>query len=118
MKLKCNIIMALMLVIAPSVSANYVCEGLVKGLAISPTDGHVLVEQIGPLVWPRLCSVTQDINNVTAENCKVIYSTLMAAQLSQKKVTFWFNDSKDCSTASHPEWMALTGWYFGPKLND
>lgn len=96
-------------------NAAYTCSGEVKGVSIEPTNGHVLVERIGPLVWSRLCSVSDDYNGVKAETCKTIYSTLLTAQTTQKPVTMWFNDGKNCS--QHPAWNPLTGWYFGPRLN-
>jgi hypothetical protein len=98
------------------VSAAYTCQGKVSGVSLSPHDGRLLVERIGPLSWPVLCSVSEESNGVNTETCKVIFSTLIAAQMSQKNVTLWFNDGNDCSTNSHTPWHWLTGWYFGPKL--
>ncbi|MBW8184278.1 hypothetical protein [Shewanella nanhaiensis] len=100
------------------VSAAYICQGKVSGVSLGPKNGQLLAERIGPLSWPVLCSVSVDQNGVDTETCKVIFSTLIAAQMSQKDVTLWFNDGKDCSTDSHTPWGWLTGWYFGPKLVD
>lgn len=101
-----------------SVSASYTCSGKVKGIAISPKNGRILAERIGPLVWPELCSVKTELEGVSVESCKVIFSTLLTAQMADKTVTLWFNDDKDCSQASHAPWTPLSGWYFGPKLSD
>lgn len=98
--------------------ATYVCKGEVKGLAIDPKNGAVLAETIATLTWPKLCSVKQDMNGVSVDVCKTIYSTLLSAQLTGKSVMLWFDDEKDCSLASHPAWQELTGWYFGPMLTD
>ncbi|MEF1213638.1 hypothetical protein REH77_16620 [Vibrio alginolyticus] len=80
------------------------------------TSGQV--ESIGPLSWPRLCKVDNEHDNISAEACRTVYSTLLTAQTTNKEVTLWFNDSKDCSESSHQPWKWLTGWYFGPKLEN
>ena len=101
-----------------SVGANaYTCSGKVKGVSIEAKTGDVLVESIGPLSWPRLCKVDSEYDGISPEACRIVYSTLLTAQSTGKDVTLWFNDSKDCSAASHPSWQWLTGWYFGPKLS-
>ncbi|GAB1624099.1 hypothetical protein AAOGI_41490 [Agarivorans albus] len=107
----------LMFVVLPSL-ANYTCYGEVKGVSIEARTGHLIVENIGPLEWPRLCSVDRDYNSISPEACRVVYSTLITAQTTQKSVIMWFNDGKDCSRESHQPWKVLTGWYFGPKLHD
>jgi hypothetical protein len=99
-------------------NTTYTCTGNVKGVSINPKNGDLLAESIGPLVWPKLCNLETELSGVSPETCKVIYSTLLTAQTANKKVTLWFNDSKDCSIDSHPAWKILTGWYFGPKISD
>ncbi len=102
-----------------SISANaYTCSGLVTGISIEASTGDLLVESIGPLKWPRLCRVDNEVRGISAEACKVVYSTLLTAQTSNKPVTLWFNDDKDCSVDSHTPWRTLTGWYFGPMLGN
>jgi len=96
----------------------YTCAGTVTGVGIDPKSGDVLVEHIGPLTWPRLCNINNNANDITPDTCKVIYSTLLTAQSTKKKVRLWFNDDKDCSAQSHTPWYMLTGWYFGPVLED
>lgn len=98
-------------------SANYTCKGKVTGVAITPQSGVLMVAKVGPLSWPQLCKFNVEYAGVSPETCKAIYSTLLAAQMSQKDVTLWFNDGKDCSTTSHVPWQLLTGWYFGPMIN-
>jgi hypothetical protein len=101
-----------------SAFSNYVCSGAVNGVGIDPKSGAILVQSIGVLEWPKLCSVRAEINGTSVEACKVIYSTLLTAQTTQKSVTLWFNDGKDCSKVSHVPWETLTGWYFGPVINN
>ncbi|WP_038891319.1 hypothetical protein [Vibrio campbellii] len=97
---------------------KYTCIGEVKGLSITPQTGDVLVEKLGPLNWPRLCRVGGDYNGISQETCRIIYSTLLTAQTTNKAVTLWFNDKGDCTDSSHKPWDWLKGWYFGPRLND
>lgn len=118
MKLK-EVFIGLTLAAASTSSlANYVCTGAVSGVGIDPKSGAVLVERIGTLEWPRLCSVETETNGTSVEACKVIYSTLLTAQTAKKNVRLWFNDDKDCTKQSHTPWENLTGWYFGPVLTD
>jgi len=98
--------------------ANYTCTGKVSGVSISPKNGQLLVERIGTLKWVVLCSVETEINKVSANTCSAIYSLLITAQVSGKQATLWFNDGRDCSKTSHKPWQKLTGWYFGPRLQD
>ncbi|EPF7755558.1 hypothetical protein ACSVMW_004644, partial [Vibrio parahaemolyticus] len=97
---------------------KYTCVGEVKGLSIDAKKGEVLVEKLGPLNWPKLCRLDGDYNGINQETCRTIYSTLLTAQTTNKEVTLWFNDRGDCTDSSHTPWEWLTGWYFGPKLND
>lgn len=99
-------------------ASKYTCSGKVVGVSIEAKTGDVIVEKIGPLSWPRLCKVDNEYNNISAEACRVIYSTLLTAQTTNKDVTLWFNDSKDCRESNHKPWKWLTGWYFGPRLDD
>lgn len=97
--------------------ANYTCKGKVIGVAIAPKSGALMAEKIGPLSWPQLCKFNVEHAGISPDTCRAIYSTLLAAQMSQKDVTLWFNDGKDCSATSHVPWELLTGWYFGPMIN-
>lgn len=103
---------------ASSFAVTYPCEGKVKGVTIDPKYGHLFAENIGPLQWPRLCSVNEEYNGIQPDACKVVFSILLTAQTTQKSVKLWFSDGKDCSLGSHPEWEILTGWYSGPTIMD
>ena len=111
-------IFILLVVFSTSANAVYTCTGPVTGLTIEPTSGDVIPEAAGGFSWPRMCSVSSSKNGISVESCKVIYSALLAAQTTGKTVTLWFNDNGDCSSSSHPSWQLLTGWYFGPKINN
>ncbi len=99
--------------------ATYTCTGKVSGVTINPSQGRVLVESVGGLVWVELCSVEKIFNNINPETCKQIYSLLLTAQTAKKEVMFWFNDENSgMNCSNHPSWQLLTGWYFGPRLID
>ena len=96
-------------------NASYWCTGPVEGLTISP-DGSVWAERVAGFSWQKFCNVSM-VDGTTIEACKVVYSTLLTAQISDKSVTLWFNDDGDCSPESRPAWSRLDGWYFGPMIN-
>jgi hypothetical protein len=96
--------------------ANYTCGGPVSGVQISPA-GVVSAESYAGLSWVHLCSVEVTTNGVAPATCKAIYSLLLTAQTTGKSVLIWFNDDPN-TCASHTPWTWLTGWYFGPMLQD
>ena len=95
-------------------TTNYQCEGQVTGLVIEPSTGELFAEKVGPLSWPRFCSVAKQLNGISPETCKVVYSTLLAAQTSNKEVKLWFKGSGNCE--EHVAWQPMANWYFGPQL--
>lgn len=107
---------AVFLAASNSVSAAYTCTGPVVGLTINPLNGVVQPQQVAGLQWPTMCSVETVANGVSTETCKNIYAMLLSAQATGKDVMLWFNDGGDCSSASHPAWQPLQGWYFGPQI--
>jgi len=99
--------------------ASYTCTGLVEGVSINPKNGMLLAQRAAGIIWPAFCNVDIKENDVAPETCKHIYSMLLAAQMSGKEITLWFNDEGDGGTcSSHTGWVYLTGWYFGPKINN
>ena len=114
-----KVIAILLTFLSTNAFATYTCEGVVEGVSINPKNGRVLVEKIGDIIWVELCSVESEYNYVNPETCKGIYSLLLTAQSSKKKVMLWFDDEDSgMNCSNHPNWQALTGWYFGPKLVD
>jgi hypothetical protein len=101
---------------AGTASATYTCTGPVSGVQIS-REGVVSADRLGGMSWTHLCSVEVVQNGVSPATCKSIYAMLLAAQTSGKTVSFWFNDDPN-TCASHVAWSWLTGWYWGPMLND
>lgn len=101
-----------------AINANaYECAGRVEVIQVAPTG--VVAASFGNMGWVYLCSVNEAYNNVKPEACKAIYSTMLSAKMSNKKVVFWFNDSSnDCTNAAHPAWANLQHWYWGPAIVD
>lgn len=97
---------------------NYTCGGNVTGVGIDPISGSILVENIGPLVWPRLCSVERETNSISPEACRIIYTTLLTAQTTGKPVRMWFRSPGACDKETHVPWYPLKDWYFGPVIED
>lgn len=96
--------------------ANYTCQGKINQLSVDPS-GNVVIGSTGAgLSWAYLCNVSAAGNNVTPESCRGVLSTLLTAYASASNVVFWFNDSLTCTT--HPPWSYLTGWYFGPAIDE
>lgn len=96
--------------------ADYTCSGPVSGVQISP-GGVVSATSYAGLSWVYLCSVETSQNGVSPATCKSIYAMLLTAQTSGKSVTLWFNDEPKTCT-SHTPWTWITGWYWGPALQD
>lgn len=96
--------------------ANYTCSGPVSGVQISPA-GVVSAASYAGLSWVHLCSVETAQNGVSPATCKSIYAMLLTAQTSGKSVRLWFNDDPN-TCASHTPWTWITGWYWGPMLDD
>jgi len=106
-----------MLVLASSPAfANYSCQGKIHQLSVDP-GGNVVVGAVGSgLSWVYLCNVSTTANSITPESCRGVLTTLLTASASGSDVVFWFNDSLTCTT--HPSWAQLTGWYFGPTIEN
>lgn len=107
------LVAAAALLTAASSQANYTCAGRVRGVAMDVVTGDVLAESLGPLVWPRLCSVNTTVGGISPETCKRTHATLMLAQQTQKSVTIWINDTTGISECKPlPAWQWVTGFYF------
>ena len=93
--------------------ANYWCTGKVTGISVSKT-GSVFVSTDQGFSSVAVCTIGTTGNGVSPELCRNIYATLLTAYLTDKSVTFAFDDALTCS--NHPAWGWLTGWYHGPEL--
>ena len=73
-------------------------------------------ENAGGHSWGFFCALGQTSNNVSPEACKGILSVLLTAQTSGKRVTIWYRDDLNCSTARGWQWLSTVYW--GPTLTD
>jgi hypothetical protein len=94
-------------------NADIDCTGTVAGLSLQMTNtGVVTVSLSGGPTAVYLCAVDGAIyNGVSPEVCKAMYSTLMAAKLSNKKMLIRFSGNyAKCSDI--PSWAAapMHGW--------
>lgn len=88
---------------AQTVKADVDCSGKVQHLSLAlTTTGVVTVALEGGPTMVYLCAIDGPVyNGVSSEVCKAMYSTLMAAKLSGKKVLIRFYGQNSC---------ALPGW--------
>jgi hypothetical protein len=91
----------------------YSCEGYV-GNVTTARGGDLLMETFAGSSWMVLCNMTATVNGMSPEQCRTVYSQLLAAQLAGRKVRLWFNDNLTCST--QVAWNPASGWYFGPMI--
>jgi hypothetical protein len=91
---------------------SYSCEGLVADVSVESTTGDIFAGSIGPLRWARLCNLNNAIGNITPASCKVVYSTLLAAQMAGKRIQIGASNTPTTSCENHPEWQWMTGFYF------
>lgn len=85
----------LSLFIASSSLAATPCNGNVQTLAFNPANG-IVQASIGYGVW-YLCSVSQTYNGIDTATCKMWYSTLMTAKISNKKINMIFDTTNSCN---------------------
>jgi hypothetical protein len=104
--------------------AAYVCTGKIIRLETGP-GGDVTISLQGEgvsLSWQHVCNTRVATAGVEPAACKPILATLMAAYLTDRTITLWFDASytgpAKCTDADHPPWNYLgnSGWYWGPAI--
>ena len=107
-----------------AMASRFSCTDYAKGPHIN-TGGNVYIADFNGWSDLRLCNITQTVDGVHPETCKVAYSTLLAADLADRKVTLWFNgeyvNPDDGSritscTSRRDDWELATDWYHGPLV--
>ncbi|WP_156804558.1 hypothetical protein [Gallaecimonas xiamenensis] len=95
--------------------ADTMCKGQVNDLVVS-RGGVVLLSGPGDIKSAYICSVVSKNNNVEPEACKVMYSTLLAAKLSDHDVIVTFNpEITDCSAVPSWKWAVGFNWVYITK---
>ncbi len=93
------------------------CTGKIERLGFSPTSGDVHL-QIQPSAGIfRVCNLDNAVGGITANVCKNMYSTFLAARISGKNVTLVFSDSVSCSSLGSWEYAASAPYYFEIEQN-
>jgi hypothetical protein len=101
-----RLILILPLLLSPSTNAAHSCVGKVLNVDIgSPANLQVNIQGVG--AGNILCSLNQSKRQFAAEGCKAIFSMLLAAKMSDKKIRLYFrNDTNtDCNKGN---WQNLT----------
>jgi len=106
-----KMLFAVLLTYSSHVFANYSCNGLVTYLGLDG-GGDVVVSLENSRDHDKICNINNQGGYLTVPAaCKAIYATLLAAKLSARAITIYYNeDGYRCST--HPAWAASNGMYF------
>lgn len=109
--------MAVALSLATQTSwANYSCTGLVDYLGVDQ-GGAVVVALKDATPIHKICSIgAQGSFFMLPTACKTVYATLLAAKLSNRSMTVFYNEN-GFTCGSLPQWENVPGVYFiqGPN---
>jgi hypothetical protein len=98
----------------------YSCTGTVDNVtvALNATVTATFLFQNGNMPWMSVCSLSQTNNGIPVEACRGILAVLTTAQVTQKKVQMWFDNStpNNCSYPAGWQWLSTMGYYYGPAL--
>ena len=100
-------VLILSLLLATSANAAHHCVGKVVTVDIGrPANVLVHIEGVGD--GNVLCSLEKPMGGFAAEGCKAIYSMLLAAKMSDKKVRLYFkNDTNTNTNCNKGSWKNL-----------
>lgn len=107
---------ALVLMTSTSAFAAYECQGTIQSVSLNPSGVVTVHSPSSGLGVFYVCQIGSTTNGVGPEQCKAMLSLLYIARSTGQRVSFTFDDSLSCTT--HPSWSWLTGWYYGPTLQD
>lgn len=102
------------LLIAPSVYANFLCDGTVSYLGVN-AGGEVTVS-VGTQPIHYICNMSsQGSYAMTVASCKAAYSALLTAKMAGKRMVIYYGlDPLTCSTL--PAWSAAPTYFVqGPE---
>ncbi len=93
-------------------SADVDCVGEVETLSLQLNHkGTVTLSLSGGPSYVYLCNMDGEVENgVSFETCKAMYSTLMAAKITKKKMLIRFYDHESCSEVSSWAFPGRLGW--------
>jgi hypothetical protein len=100
-----RLILILPLLLSISANAAHNCVGKVINVDIArPANVQVNIQGIGD--GNLLCSLNQSMGQFAAEGCKAIYSMLLAAKMSDKKVRLYFKNDTN-TNCNKGNWQNL-----------
>lgn len=89
---------------ATPASAAINCSGPVTNVEVG--SGGTLSVTFNGVLWNSvICSLTGTLNGITAPACNGMQSLLMAALLSKRQVTMYYQDANSCPRG---DWLDLT----------
>jgi hypothetical protein len=97
----CILLLSSVVLALPAYASDYGCAGPVTLLFIN-SGGVVAVGGPGGLPPISICSVNGGYGPFSADTCKTIYATLLAAKLSGQNIQINFSDNLTCVT--QPPW--------------
>lgn len=105
-------VLILIIVCSSAHGADVDCTGTVTSLSLQlNTTGTVTLSLSGGPSYVYLCNIDGAIvNGVSPEVCRAMYSTLMAAKTSGKKVRIRFYGHETCSAVPSWSYPGNLGW--------
>ena len=97
---------------APALAfASYNCTGTVSFLGIDG-GGDLAIQLANSTPIHKICNVNASGSypNFNVASCKIAYATALAARVTGKTVTLYYNDQLTCATL--PSWAGVPSMYF------
>jgi hypothetical protein len=89
--------------------ASTFCTGTVTYLNVG-NSGVITVGGPGGLPPINVCTLGQTSNGFTADSCKAVHATLLAAKLSSQNVSMAFTDN-NAACSGYTQWVFATTLY-------
>lgn len=111
------------LALSQPVLANYECVGTVNEVSVAP-DGTLGIgtyaDASTPDSWIYLCNMNNTVVNgagssISPAVCKSWQTTLITAQVTNRNVRIWFEDSASCGNHTG---FVMANVVFGPALEN
>ena len=104
------LITSLLIVLVSPVAMANTCESnnnKVTKIFTRFTDGMVNITLNGSAGGYYLCKLEEDFNSISAKECQLLYSKLLAAQIANKRVDFIFQGDSCNPAPNSSQWVAV-----------
>ncbi|WP_041590348.1 hypothetical protein [Teredinibacter turnerae] len=91
-----KIFVVALLMLSAGALGNTTCTGALQYVSLNP-DNDVVQFNYG-FGTQYHCKLSQEYNGVSPESCQAVYSMLLAAQLSSKKIEVRYNGDFSCAS--------------------